>query len=162
MYQEYAKVCLIDREKYKALMRAEYHITEVVEDFDNEKYDADKYMAVLFNWGSHTVADLDGNFIPIPVHVDYIEANMSDEYYDLKKVLSKIAGDSCIVSPKKLEIKDIPSYNSTPWASKYLDFYFIPNVNVYEAAQTQGLGSVAYMIKHTFDIEDCKWTKDED
>lgn len=82
--------------------------------------DVDPSKIVLLYFSGHMIFDLKGEPIPIPYHMDYIEASLKSQTYDLDKVEKKFSRDPRVVS---MERKEIPYYNGS---GPYLEVYYLP------------------------------------
>lgn len=85
---------------------------------------------VLVHNDDHSIYDINLNPIPIIQHLDYIQAGLHNNKYDLEKVYKKLQNHPNVVSCSK--ILDIPFYNSEKYQDKYLQVEVIPDVKVYK------------------------------
>lgn len=87
-----------------------------------EKIDLKKVIYVQYS--THKFFDIDFNPEPTIVRGDYIQANLSNEYYDLEKLKQYLDKHPRVI--KCSEILDIPYYNSSCECNKYLDVTVLP------------------------------------
>ena len=130
MYEGKAIVAVISKDDYQKLMNGELHITEVVQYLKNIDYSEDKYILVLYNWMSYKIADLNYNFISIPISFDFIDSGVDNYKYDLNKLLKKLKNDEHVCHRENLKISDVPYYISDyeDRITKVIEFkYLLPN-----------------------------------
>ena len=158
MYSGIAYVAGIKKDEYKLCMQGKKHITEVINKLKVDNIDdLDDYILVLWNPGSHKIMDLNYNFISIPIEMDYINGSVSDEYYDLNKLLKKLKKDPNVLDRDNISITDIPYYNRTEWQSKTIDFkYLLPNDIYSKIADKDSFYIYNYILKNVIDVSDCK------
>lgn len=65
------------------------------------------------------------------IYFDYIDANLSNEYYNIKEAFKLLSQRTDIRWTKK-EILDVPYYNATERSRKYLSFFWTPTQEQYE------------------------------
>lgn len=162
-YNNKACVCMIKKENWDLLFQAKKHISEIVEYFDSTIYNEDEYMLVLFNFSSYELFDLNKEYIPIPIHIDYDYSNgrMSNGKYDLEKVKKILKDKDIILGVNKygddietLEITNIPYYNATEHNYCELNFWFVPSKELYTKAQKlNSFEKSIYMFLNTFNVK---------
>lgn len=111
MYEKKAIVAAIDKNNYQKVMNGDMYIADVIEYLKNIDYSEDKYILVLWNWLSDKIADLNYNFISIPIHLGYINGFVDNSKYDLNQLLEKLKSDERVCHKENLKITDIPYYN---------------------------------------------------
>lgn len=73
MYEGYACVAAINKQNFKDVLIGKKHIPEVIEDVGTLSFPiSNDWLLVLWNWGSYKIADLNYDFIPIPIHLNYM------------------------------------------------------------------------------------------
>ena len=116
MYEGYGSVVGIPKEKYDDIVKGRVHIHDVCGEFTTKFYDPEHFVYCIFNYRSWKLATLDKEIIPIPMHLDYIDGQITDRYYDLEKLLEYLLGNPEKFVPSygedKIEITDIPYYNA--------------------------------------------------
>lgn len=164
MYQGEAIVAIITQDNFDCVLNGSKHITEVIEyPYDKDYYIPDNYILVLWNVGSHRIADLHYNFISIPISIGYIDGSVDNGSYDLEKLLEKLKQDENVCDRENLKITDIPYYNAEEGRDKSIEFkYLLPN-DVYEKIENMGMDSfmrIQYILKEIIGADECKISED--
>ena len=111
MYEKKAVVAAINKDNYQKVMNGDMYIGDAIEHLKNINYSEDKYILVLWNWLSNKIADLNYNFISIPIYFGYLNGSVDDSKYDLNHLLEKLKNDERVCHRENLKITDIPYYN---------------------------------------------------
>lgn len=87
------------------------------------------YIPVLWNWGSYRLADVySQKFISTPISMDYVDADVDNERYDLHKLLEKLKEDPYVLNKETLRISPIPYYNCYEGRNETIQFqYLLPD-----------------------------------
>lgn len=125
MYGKHAVVTAIKKETFERVKAGLVYILDAIEEINDVNYLDDKYMIVLWNWESHKIADLNYNFISIPITFNYIDGCVDDGHYDLDKLLEKLKNDPNVCNPSDLKIKDIPYYNCYEGHTQFISFKYL-------------------------------------
>ncbi len=91
-----------------------------------DKIDVNKVIYAC-SW-NHSFWDVNKEPIPVVQHVDYIDGGISNQHYDLEKLVIYAKQHPNIV--KCSNILDIPYYNAEKYKNKYLDMYVLPAVEM--------------------------------
>lgn len=171
LYRDMASVFMLSKTNYDLLLKGKLHVADngTFEDYDVSKYNEDDYILVMFNWGSHELVDLDGNYIPVAVRVsyDYSNGRMTNKKYDLKKVIEALKGNNNIMvynekrykdgygEPRELSITSIPYYNASEEEYEQLEFFFVPTKEILNEAMRikDSYRRVPYMLEKMFGIK---------
>lgn len=172
LYRGEAYLFMMSLDRYEDLKKGIILISEYEKflfEYSEREYDPKKYQLVLFDVGSYELTDLDGNYISVPVFVDYMYSNgdMTNQNYDLEeavKVLNAskkafpvpIVRNGRVVNKNaEIYIEEIPYYNATEEENKYIRFFFIPDLDVFDYAQRNrpSMDRVSYMLEKTFDLK---------
>ena len=98
---------------------------------------------VIVNTYSDDLMHLDEEtYYPKAIHMDYINGGLSNEYFDLKKVLETLKNRDDVVFEKD-GIVDIPYYNREPNCTEYLSILFKPSKEFYATLRKEH-GSINY------------------
>lgn len=74
MYDNIATIAAIKKSNFNSVLKGKKHITEVIEPANEISYPVtEDYMLVLWNGASHKIANLNYDFIPIPISFGYID-----------------------------------------------------------------------------------------
>lgn len=74
----------------------------------------------------------DGSLIPVGIHFDYTDGMIDNAHYDLTRVLEILSKRDDITWVDQ-RVKRIPSYNASETRSQYLEFWWTPSLEQYEA-----------------------------
>lgn len=131
-----AVVAAIHKNNFDILLQGKKYVSEVIESlnsiYENNDSISDDYMLVLWDVSSHKIADLNYNFIPIPIFLGYIEGSVDNETYDLEKLLEKLKDDENVVNKENLSITDIPYYNAYEGRDKSIEFAYLLPTDIYQ------------------------------
>lgn len=92
---------------------------------------------VLVNTSSQMIFDVQNRPLPLAVHFDYINGQMDNERYDLRKALAilKTREDIRFVQHNRWEnadgIQTIPGYNQSDGRTTFISFVWMPSVAEY-------------------------------
>lgn len=90
-------------------------------------FDDVEYQLVHNYHRGNMIFDMDDNPVPIAITFDYINGNITNEDYDLSKVLYTLAkNDQVKCIDGDLKITTIPYYNSTDTRYETIEFVFMP------------------------------------
>lgn len=163
IYQNKATLCMISKSDWNLLFQAKVHISDIVKDMNVDVFNEDDYMMVLFDYGSYELLDLNKEYIPIPIHINYEIGNgrMTNGIYDLKKVMKLLEDKDIILGINRfkkdietLEIQSIPYYNVDGNHTHELSFWFVPSKEVFTEGQKIGTYERSmYMFLKTFNIK---------
>lgn len=159
MYEGKAIVAVISKDDYQKLMNGELHITEVVQYLKNIDYSEDKYILVLYNWMSYKIADLNYNFISIPISFDFIDSGVDNYKYDLNKLLEKLKNDEHVCHRENLKISDAPYYISDyeDRITKVIEFkYLLPNDIYNEIVNMDSYAIRKYILDNIIGAKECE------
>ena len=164
MYENKAVVAAISKENFQHVLNGEKHIADVIESTDGKDYPVpENYMLVLWNFGSHKIADLNYNFISTPINFGYIDGSIDNERYDLEKLLEKLKRDKNVVDRDNLKISAIPYYNAEDGRDKSIEFkYLLPN-DIYDKVENMGMDSFMrnqYVLKEIIGADECRISED--
>lgn len=164
MYQGKTIVAAMSKDNFKAVLDGDKHITEVIEYLDGKDYPIpDDYMFVLWNVGSHRIADLHYKFISIPISIGYIDGSVDNERYNLDKLLEKLKQDENVCDRENLKISDIPYYNAEEGRDKSIEFKYLLPDDVYEKIENMGMDSfmrTQYILKEIIGADECRIYED--
>lgn len=118
-YQEESTCVVITDENYNMLMNGNIHIADAINDINKES-DLNKGKLFLFNWGSHKLLDLNGEFLSIPIPISYMDS-LDNERYKLNKCLVKLKLDNRILDREKIRVSSIPYYNCDEGRTKQIE-----------------------------------------
>lgn len=156
MYRETAVVVAISNEDYETLMKGKKHITDVVKYLDEIVFDESKYKLVLWNSGSHKIADLNYKFISIPIRMGYIDGRVTNEYYQLDKLLEKLKVDTNVLDRESLEITLIPWYNRDEDSTESIEFKYLLPTEIYEKIVNKDMfEKYEYIMTNVIQASDC-------
>lgn len=111
MYEKKAIVAAINKDNYQKVMNGDMYIEDAIEHLKNIDYSKNKYVLILWSWLSNKIADLDYNFISIPIHLGYMNGFVDNSKYDLNQLLEKLKNDERVCHRENLKITDIPYYD---------------------------------------------------
>ena len=136
-YRKQGVFAVIQKSELEKVMNCEKHISEVIEQLTVDNIDDPNYAVVLWGWGAHQLMNLKKEFIPVPIHFDYLTGSLSNEYYDLEDAVDKIKNSPYTLRKSEVEIKRIPYYNCTETSNLQIEFYTMLPLDLYR--QYQGL-----------------------
>lgn len=162
-YNQNMRVCMILNSQYQDVLHGIKHITEIVEPYDYDTYDKNEYTLVLWNWASHDIRTLDGEYIVLPVTISYMQG-VTEKTYDLNDLIAKIKNgkfqynvlhDSLFDKETELKIRDIPYYNASENERKHINCQIIPDLETYTEMKKMEFDfeKVHYMLKKLYGIE---------
>ena len=158
MYEGYACVAAINKQNFKEVLSGEKHISEVVENISTLTFPiSNNYLLVLWNWGSYKIADLNYDFISIPIHLNYMNGGVDNEKYDLDKLLKKLKKDKHVINRENLKITNIPYYNVEEERDQTIDFLYLFDKEDYqEVAEMSNLSLEYYVLDKIIQADDCR------
>lgn len=137
MYDNIATIAAIKKSNFNSVLKGKKHITEVIEPANEISYPVtEDYMLVLWNGASHKIANLNYDFIPIPISFGYIDGSIDNEIYNLDKLLDILKNDEPLVLKSRKDC--IPYYPYVIGAS----------------FTTNGIGTIRLSSKSWVDIEE--------
>lgn len=157
MYEEKAYVVPIKKMDFDLVLKGKRHITTVIGDPTAIEYPLpEDTMLALWNYGSHTIADLNYNFISIPIRFDYIDGGVDNSKFNLQKLMKKLKADENVVNKEQLCIKSIPYYNSDAGRDKFIEFQYLLPQDIYEKViQMNCFERNNYILKNVICPSDC-------
>lgn len=158
MYEGYACVAAINKQNFKEVLSGEKHISEVVEDISTLTFPiSNNYLLVLWNWRSYKIADLNYDFISIPIHLNYMNGEVDNEKYDLDKLLKKLKKDKHVINRENLKITNIPYYNAEEERDQTIDFLYLFDKEAYQkVAEMSSLSLEYYVLDEIIQADDCR------
>lgn len=133
MYEGCATIEIIKKSDLEKIQRGEVHVTDILYKSKHQiKPIKDDEILILWNSGSHKIADLHGNFIPIPINIGYINGSLDNKTYDLGKVLKLLKNDEHVLNRESLEITHIPYYNCFDGRNHSIEFKYLPSYEDYQ------------------------------
>ena len=136
---------VIQKSEFEKVMNCEKHISEVIEQLTVDNIDDPNYKAVIWGYGAHQLMGLNKEFIPIPIHFDYLTGSLSNEYYDLEDAVDKIKNSPYTLRKSEVEIKRIPYYNCTETSYAQIEFYTLLPLELYKKYQGLKINMSSYM-----------------
>lgn len=167
MYDNYGFVVAISNDDMDRVMRAEAHITDVIEStVDSEWKDMKEKKLILFNGGSYEISDLNHNLIATPIHFDYTDGNVDNSKYDLELLLDHLKSDDHVVNKDALNISRIPCYNADEFSYLTIEFYYLLSDKDYEnlvvSTNHKTWDIRDYILKNYIHIDNFKINQEED
>ena len=158
MYEGYACVAAINKQNFKDVLIGKKHISDVIEDVSNLSFPiSNDWLLVLWNWGSYKIADLNYDFISIPIHLNYMNGGVDNEKYDLEKLLKKLKKDKHVINRENLKITNIPYYNAEEERNQTIDFLYLLDKEDYQkVAEISSLSLVYYILDQIIKADDCR------
>ena len=152
-YHQQGVFAVIQKSELEKVMNCEKHISEVIEQLTVDNIDDSNYEVVIWGWGAHQLMNLKKEFIPVPIHFDYLTGSLSNEYYDLEDAVDKIKNSPYTLRKSEAEIKRIPYYNCTETSNLQIEFYTMLPLELYNKYQDLKINMSYYMAEH-FVLED--------
>lgn len=157
LYNKSGVVAAILKTDFEKVLKAKLHITEVIKEISDKNIDNLDYMFIIWNSGSHTILSLNERFISLPIHFNYIDGNVSNEYYDLGKVLNKVKKSPYVLNAEDIDITEIPYYNATEIQDKQVSFYLLLPDYIYAKYQRYDfLDRNREILRKELGFDDCK------
>lgn len=158
MYEGYACVAAIHKQNFTDVLIGKKHISEVIEDVSILSFPiSNDWLLVLWNWGSYKIADLNYDFIPIPIHLNYLNGAVDNEKYDLEKLLKKLKKDKHVINRENLKITIIPYYNAEEDRDQTIDFLYLLDKEDYQkVAEMSSFYLDYYVLDKIIKANDCK------
>lgn len=158
MYEGYACVAAINKQNFKDVLIGKKHISEVIEDVGTLSFPiSNDWLLVLWNWGSYKIADLNYDFIPIPIHLNYMNGGVDNEKYDLDKLLKKLKENKHVINRENLKITNIPYYNAEEDRDQTIDFLYLLDKEDYQkVAKMSNLSLEYYVLDEIIQADDCR------
>ena len=155
MYAGKAYIVMISNDNLSNVVNGKKHITDkdVVE---MVKYPLpDNYKLILWNPSAFEIADLNYNFIPLPITFDYFYINNGN--YDLSILLNLLNKDDKVLNRDNLEVKTIPYYNQTEDETQYIPFKYLPSQDDYDKMiDLKPRYKCRYILDNIMNIKDAK------
>lgn len=149
----------IAKKDFQQVLNGEKHITDIIENTQINDLSfpiSNDYMLVLWNWKSYKIADLFYNFIPLPIHLNYMNGTVDNERYDLEKLLKKLKEDEHVINRENLKITNIPYYNAEEDINQTIDFLYLLDKEDYQKTATMDNLFSTYYILDKIDQEALK------
>lgn len=158
MYEGYACVAAINKQNFKDVLIGKKHISEVIEDVSKLSFPiSNDWLVILWNWKSYKIADLNYDFIPIPIHLNYMNGEVDNEKYDLDKLLEKLKEDKHVINRENLKITNIPYYNVEEERNQTIDFLYLFDKEDYQkVAEMSNLSLASYVLDEIIQADDCR------
>lgn len=159
MYEKDAIIVAIAKKDFQQVLNGEKHITDIIENTQINDLSfpiSNDYMLVLWNWKSYKIADLFYNFIPLPIHLNYMNGTVDNERYDLEKLLKKLKEDEHVINRENLKITNIPYYNAEEDRNQTIDFLYLLDKEDYQKTATMDNLFSTYYILDKIDQEALK------
>lgn len=159
MYEKDAIIVAIAKKDFQQVLNGEKHITDIIENTQINDLSfpiSNDYMLVLWNWKSYKIADLFYNFIPLPIHLNYMNGTVDNERYDLEKLLKKLKEDEHVINRDNLKITNIPYYNAEEDRNQTIDFLYLLDKEDYQKTATMDNLFSTYYILDKIDQEALK------
>lgn len=159
MYEKDAIIVAIAKKDFQQVLNGEKHITDIIENTQINDLSfpiSNDYMLVLWNWKSYKIADLFYNFIPLPIHLNYMNGTVDNERYDLEKLLKKLKEDEHVINRENLKITNIPYYNAEEDINQTIDFLYLLDKEDYQKTATMDNLFSTYYILDKIDQEALK------
>ena len=144
-YQKQGMFAVIQKSELERVMNCEKHISEVIEQLTLENIDNPDYEIFIWGYGAYQLMGLNKEFIPIPIHFDYLTGSLSNEYYDLEDAVGKIKNSPYTLRNSEVEIKRIPYYNCTETSYAQIEFYTLLPLELYKKYQGLKINMSSYM-----------------
>lgn len=162
-YNQNMQICMILNSQYQDVLHGIKHITEIVEPYDYDTYDKNEYTLVLWNWASHDIRTLDGEYIVLPITISYMQG-VTEKTYDLNDLIAKIKNgkfqynvlhNSIFDKETELKIRNIPYYNASENEREHINCQIIPDLETYTEMKKMEFDfeKVRYMLKKLYGIE---------
>lgn len=162
MYDKMATIAAIKKSNFNSVLKGKKHITEVIEPANEISYPVtEDYMLVLWNGASHKIANLNYDFISIPISFGYIDGSIDNEIYNLDKLLDILKNDEHVVNRENLTISNIPYYNCDEYKNKSIEFLYLLPQDIYE--KTSSMDSFLihkYILENVIGADICKLNKE--
>ena len=152
-YQNQGVFAVIQKSELEGVMNCEKPISEVIGQLTVDNIDDPNYEIVIWGWGAHQLMGLNKEFIPLPIHFDYLNGSLSNEYYDLQDAVVKIKNSPYTLNKSEVEIKKIPYYNCTKESNLQIEFYTMLPLDLYKKYQGLKINMSSYTAER-FVLED--------
>ena len=152
-YRQQGAFAVIHKSELEKVMNCEKYISEVIEQLSVDNIDDPNYEIVIWGYGAHQLMNLNKEFIPVPIHFDYLNGSLSNEYYDLKDAVVKIKNSPYTLKKAEVEIKKIPYYNCTKESNLQIEFYTMLPLELYKKYQGLKINMSSYTAER-FVLED--------
>lgn len=147
MYKGKATIEVITKSDLEKVQRGEVHISDVIYQRKHKvKPVKDDEMLVLWNSGNEKIAYLSGDYIPLPIHIGYIEGNLDNGAYDLQKVLELLKDNKHVLNRENLEIIPIPYYNCYDGQNKSIECKYLPDHDDYQTIMSLDYSDRKYYV----------------
>ena len=152
-YRKQGVFAVIHKSELEKVMNCEKYISEVIGQLTVDNIDDPNYEIVIWGWGAHQLMGLNKEFIPVPIHFDYLNGSLSNEYYDLQDAVVKIKKSLYTLKKSEVEIKKIPYYNCTKESILQIEFYTMLPLDLYKKYQGLKINMSSYTAER-FVLED--------
>lgn len=152
-YRKQGVFAVIQKSELEKVMNCEKPISEVIGQLTVDNIDDPNYEIVIWGWGAHQLMGLIKEFIPLPIHFDYLNGSLSNEYYDLQDAVVKINNSPYTLKKSDVEIKTIPYYNCTKESNLQIEFYTMLPLELYKKYQGLKINMSSYTAER-FVLED--------
>lgn len=152
-YRKQGVFAVIQKSELEKVMNCEKPISEVIGQLTVDNIDDPNYEIVIWGWGAHQLMGLNKEFIPVPIHFDYLNGSLSNEYYDLQDAVVKIKNSPYTLNKSEVEIKKIPYYNCTKESNLHIEFYTMLPLELYKKYQGLKINMSSYTAER-FVLED--------
>ena len=152
-YCQQGEFAVIHKSELEKVMNCEKYISEVIGQLTVDNIDDSNYEIVIWGWGAHQLMGLNKEFIPLPIHFDYLNGSLSNEYYDLQDAVVKIKNSPYTLKKSEVEIKRIPYYNCTETSYAQIEFYTMLPLELYKKYQGLKINMSSYTAER-FVLED--------
>ena len=153
LYRKQGMFAVIQKAELEKVMNCEKYISEVIEQLTIDNIDDTNYEIVIWGYGAHQLMGLNKEFIPVPIHFDYLNGSLSNEYYDLQDAVVKIKNSPYTLKKSEVEIKKIPYYNCTKESNLQIEFYTMLPLDLYKKYQGLKMNMSSYAAER-FVLED--------
>lgn len=161
MYDNIATIAEIKKSNFKDVLEGKKYITELIEPANEISYPVpEDYMLVLWSGASHKIANLNYDFIPIPIRFGYIDGSVDNGTYNLQKLLEILKRDEYVVNREDLTISDIPYYNCDEDRTQSIEFLYLLPPDIYEKiCSMDSFSARKYILEKVIRADVCRKNK---
>lgn len=160
-YQQYpTHIVLISDSDFESVLNGNMHISQAVKyQSQIEEFALDGYKPMLFCTASYMLAGLDFEYISLPITFDDTTSIVTNETYDLEKVLEVLKQDEHVLNRENLKIGDIPYYNVYDEVDKFIGFKYLFTNEEYRSIMKTMHDSISlqYEVIKRLNIDSCKY-----